>query len=78
MTPEELGDLIAHLSANPEDGNIIQGTGGFRKLRWARQGKGKSGGVRCIHFYVIGGDGVYLTAIYGKGKKDNLSQAEKN
>jgi hypothetical protein len=48
LTLEENADLISHLARHPDDGVLIKGTGGIRKLRWAAKGKGKSGGVRVI------------------------------
>lgn len=70
--------LIAWLAANPTAGDLIRGTGGARKVRWAAKGKGKSGGVRSITFF--GGDDVplFLLAIYGKGERADLTQAERN
>lgn len=56
----------------------MEGTGGVRKLRWARAGRGKSGGVRVIYFYYNEGIPLYLLTIYGKNEKDNLSAAERN
>lgn len=41
--------IIDYLAAHPRSGNIMEGTGGIRKLRWARGDKGKSGGVRIIY-----------------------------
>jgi hypothetical protein len=66
------------IAANPAVGDLIQGTGGARKLRWARKGQGKSGGFRVITFYHSEGIPVFLLDIYGKNEKSNLSDAEKN
>ena len=49
-TEEERGAFCAWLSAHPEAGDVIPGSGGCRKVRWSRPGKGKSGGVRVIYF----------------------------
>ncbi len=54
LSSEELHDLIAYLSEHPSAGDLIQGTGGIRKLRWARGTKGKSGGVRVIYYFHSG------------------------
>ena len=56
----------------------MEGTGGIRKLRWARQGMGKSGGVRVIFFYHNQGMPLYALTVFGKGDKDNLTPAERN
>jgi len=49
LSQSERGDVIDYVAANPKAGDLIQGTGGVRKLRWARGGRGKSGGVRVIY-----------------------------
>jgi hypothetical protein len=78
LSDEERQELVSYLSAHPSDGDIMEGTGGIRKLRWARQGTGKSGGARVIYLYYNDGMPLYALTIYGKGEKDNLSQAERN
>lgn len=66
------------LSKHPKAGDLMEGTGGARKLRFAGRGKGKSGGYRVITFY--GGDDipVFLLAALSKGERENLSKAERN
>lgn len=78
LAEDEWQALVSYLSAHPTDGDVMEGTGGIRKLRWARQGTGKSGGVRVIYFYYNEGIPLYALTIYGKGEKDNLSKAERN
>jgi len=70
--------LISFLAAHPKTGDIMEGTGGIRKLRWAREGKGKSGGVRIIYFYHNNEMPLYLLTLYGKNEKDDLSASERN
>ena len=70
--------LIAHVSIQPESGVIMAGTGGFRKLRWARPGGGKSGGTRVVYYFYDRSRPVSMISIYGKNEKENLSQEEKN
>ena len=71
-------DLVAYLAAHPKAGVIMQGTGGIRKLRWAREGRGKRGGVRVIYYYHDAHLPLYLLTIFGKGEKDNLTKAEQH
>jgi len=78
LTEEEIDELFEFLAIHPQAGVIIQGTSGVRKLRWAREGKGKSGGVRVIYYFHNENIPLFLLTIYGKGKKDNLSKAERN
>ena len=51
LSKKEKLSIINYLAAHPAAGDIMQGTGGIRKLRWSAQGKGKSGGVRVIYYY---------------------------
>jgi hypothetical protein len=44
-------DVIRYLAAHPRAGDLIEGTGGVRKLRWGRGNTGKSGGVRVIYYF---------------------------
>ena len=64
---------------NPEAGDIIEGTGGLRKMRFAdaKRGKGKRGGLRVIYYWWLAGKQFWLFAIYGKDEKDDLTPAQK-
>lgn len=75
---EELRALIDHLAAQPDAVEVMVGTGGARKLRWAGRGKGRRGGVRVITFYGEPPVPVFLLTVFGKGEKANLTQAERN
>ncbi len=70
--------IVDFVAARPTAGDLIPGTGGARKVRFAGRGKGKSGGYRVIAYF--GGDDipVFLLAIFAKGDKVNLNQAERN
>ena len=71
--------LQSHLCESPEDGDIIQGTGGFRKMRWpdARRNKGKRGGLRVIYFYFEMDEQIWLMTIYGKDEMDDLTPEQR-
>jgi len=77
LTDSEKAELIAYLAMQPNAGVLIQGTGGIRKLRWARSGGGKSGGVRVIYYYHNERMPLYLLTIFGKNEKANISMEEK-
>lgn len=66
------------MSENPNAGDLIQGTGGIRKIRWARDAKGKSGGVRVIYYFHSDMMPLYLLAVFGKNEKANITAEEKN
>jgi len=67
--------LTFRLAVLPEAGDLIRGGGGLRKMRWASSGKGKSGGIRVIHF-TVKNERVYIVAAFAKSDRGNLTQAE--
>lgn len=78
MSADEVFDLVSFLAANPAAGEVMVGTGGARKLRWARPGMGKSSGYRIVTYYAGVDVPVFLLAAYAKGDRANLSKAERN
>ena len=78
LKKEEKTSIINYLAFHPQSGDVMQGTGGIRKLRWSAQGKGKSGGVRVIYYYHNGTMPLFLLTVFGKGEKANLSKVESN
>jgi hypothetical protein len=77
LSEEEFAAFQAYLMANPKAGDVIQGTGGLRKVRWSVECKGKSGGVRVIYFHVTAADQIRLLLIYRKGRQDDLTPDQK-
>jgi hypothetical protein len=78
LSEEERRDVIDFLAEYPAAGDIMEGTGGVRKLRWGRGGQGKSGGVRIIYYYHDGLMPLYLLTLFAKNDKANLSRAERH
>jgi hypothetical protein len=78
LTSDERLDLVNYLAVRPKAGVLLEGTGGVRKLRWSRQGMGKSGGVRVIYYYHSGAMPLYLLTLFAKNERANLTQAERN
>lgn len=78
VSEDERIEIVDMLAADPLAGDIIEGTGGARKVRVARPGAGKSGGYRIITYYAAADVPLYLLDIYGKGEKASLNKAEKN
>ena len=70
-------DQLEFLARRPKAGRIIEGTGGFRKVRFARPGKGKSGGARVVYYYHNDTKPILLLLIYAKADQDNLTDAQK-
>jgi hypothetical protein len=78
MSGAERADLVAFVGANPEAGEIMPGTGGVRKIRWALRGGGRRGGARVIYYFHNERLPVFLLSAYAKNRKANLSQSERN
>lgn len=60
------------LLLRPEQGSVIKGAGGLRKIRWARKGKGKRGGIRVIYYWIPDDDVFYMLFAYPKTAQDDL------
>ncbi len=67
------------LMANPHAGNVIEGTGGLRKVRFAdkTRGKGKRGGLRVIYYWWVSGEQFWLFTVYNKDEMDDLTAAQR-
>ena len=78
LTEEEKTAVINELGKNPFIGDIIKGTGGFRKIRVARKGSGKSGGYRVVYFFATEEIPVILISVYAKNKQENLTDKQHN
>jgi hypothetical protein len=74
----EREDIVAMVAADPECGEVMQGTGGFRKVRVGRSGRGKRGGARVIYIFRNESFPVFLVTAYPKNEKDNLTRKERN
>ena len=78
MSEEERALLVDYLAYNPAAGDLIQGTGGLRKVRWGLEARGKSGGARVIYFYHDPGMPLFALTAYAKNEKADLSQQDRN
>jgi hypothetical protein len=76
LSDNEYATLQAFIAVDPERGDLIRGGGGIRKLRWSVQGRGKSGGIRVIYFWVRQDGQVLMLLAYPKSRKDTLTDAE--
>ncbi|MGI0523081.1 type II toxin-antitoxin system RelE/ParE family toxin [Rhizobium giardinii] len=75
---EERQEIVTYIAKHPSAGDLMPGTGGARKVRFAGRSKGKSGGYRVITFYAAEDLPVFLLDIYSKDTQANLSKAERN
>ncbi len=76
LPDEHYRKLQAHLTEHPDDGAIIQDSGGLRKIRWAVKKQGKRGGVRVIYYWVVNLDLIYMIYVYSKTDQDDLSSRQ--
>ena len=76
LSDEEYRVLQTVLVDDPERGAVIEGGGGIRKMRYAAHGRGKSGGLRVIYYWLREEHQIYLLVIYPKSKKDDLNAKE--
>jgi hypothetical protein len=79
LDDEEYRALQKQLGLSPDLGDVIPGTGGFRKIRWAdkRRGKGRRGGLRVIYYHFAADHQVWLMTLYGKDEATDLTPGEK-
>lgn len=79
LTDSEYAELQAALILQPDFGELIPGTGGLRKMRWAfpSQGRGKRGGIRIIYYWYVSDSLIYLLMVYPKSKREDLSAQQK-
>jgi mRNA-degrading endonuclease RelE of RelBE toxin-antitoxin system len=76
LSDEELNAMQWALMANPECGDLIRGSGGLRKLRWAGSGRGKRGGLRVIYYWHSSESIILLLLAYPKNEQENLTPAQ--
>ena len=78
ISEEERIAIVGAIAAEPHKGELIPGTGGARKRRFAGRGKGKSGGYRTVSYYAADDVPVLLLALIDKGERADLPKAEQN
>ncbi|HVO74577.1 MAG TPA: type II toxin-antitoxin system RelE/ParE family toxin [Ignavibacteriaceae bacterium] len=76
LTDEEYRKIQNELIVNPEKGKVIRGSGGLRKIRSGISGRGKSGGVRIIYYWIIKRDIILMLFVYPKNEQDNLTPSK--
>lgn len=76
MSDDEYKDLQEALVTRPEMGALIKNSGGLRKVRWSLEGRGKSGGVRVIYYWLSADDQLYMLLAYPKNEQENLTDAQ--
>lgn len=77
LDDDSYADFQRELAMRPDIGDIIEGTGGLRKVRVASKGQGKRGGSRVIYYHFVSASHIALLMIYPKNEKDDLSSDER-
>ena len=78
LNDNDLKRLQYELLDNPKAGDVMQGTGGLRKIRFSFENRGKSGSARVVYVDFAVYEKIFLITAYSKNEKDNLSKAERN
>ena len=78
LNDEDLRKLQVELLADPKVGDVMQKTGGVRKMRFAFEHRGKSGSIRVIYVDFEVYEKIFLLTAYAKNKQENLTDAERN
>jgi mRNA-degrading endonuclease RelE of RelBE toxin-antitoxin system len=73
LSNNELSKLQTYLNDNADAGDIIRGSGGVRKLRWAGTGRGKRGGLRIIYYLRSTQGEIWLLTLYAKNEAESIS-----
>ena len=76
LDDDEYRELQNLLVDDPERGDLIKAGGGIRKLRFGAQGRGKSGGVRVIYYWIREDHQIYMLLVYPKSRNDTLTDKE--
>jgi hypothetical protein len=71
-----IGGLQVALMLRPSQGAVIQGSGGLRKVRWAKAGTGKRGGLRIIYYWAPTEGAFYMLYAYSKTDQGDLTPAQ--
>ncbi|MDR1755177.1 MAG: type II toxin-antitoxin system RelE/ParE family toxin [Eubacterium sp.] len=77
LSDKDLSDFEEFLLKNPKKGDVMRGTGGLRKVRWALPDTGKSGGIRVLYIDMVMCGELFVIDFFTKGEKDNLTSGEK-
>jgi hypothetical protein len=72
LSDDEYAELQVAMTANPEAGDVVRGSGGVRKIRWGVAGRGKSGGVRVIYYLRSRQGEIWMLTLYAKNEVESI------
>lgn len=78
LSEERVQEIIGELALRPEAGDLIEGTGGVRKVRFGVDGRGKRGGVRVVYLFRDTTMPLFLITVFAKKDIPNLTKAQQN
>ena len=73
LSDDDYRGLQSYLLQKPDAGDIVRGSGGVRKVRWAPSGSGKSGGVRAIYYWKKSEHEIWMLTMYSKSERATIS-----
>lgn len=73
LSDDDYRGLQSYLLQKPDAGDIVRGSGGVRKVRWAPSGKGKSGGVRAIYYWKKSEHEIWMLTMYSKSERSTIA-----
>jgi hypothetical protein len=73
LSDDEYRGLQSYLLKKPDAGDIVKGSGGVRKVRWAKSGHGKSGGIRAIYYWKKSEHEIWMLTLYSKSERATIS-----
>lgn len=74
---EEYRRLQAQLALRPDSGVVIPGAGGIRKIRAAASGRGKSGGLRYLYYWLPQGHVILMLFVFAKNEQADLTPIQR-
>jgi len=72
LSDDDYRGLQSYLLQKPDAGELVRGTGGVRKVRWAQSGKGKSGGIRAIYYWKKSDHEIWMLTLYSKSERATI------
>ena len=76
LTDDEREAFAVFIAQNPKAGSVVRGSGGVRKVRWAREGSGKSGGARVVYYNRLDSGEIWLLTLYAKSDRSTIPAHE--
>ena len=73
LSDDDYRGFQSYLLQKPDAGKIVRGSGGVRKVRWAKSGEGKSGGLRIIYYWKKSEHEIWLLTLYSKSERATIA-----